>query len=63
MRNKYPGTCYRCGRRVGVNEGYFQLGRKNINVKIMGTFLVQHVECSIKYSGTSHCWLDKKMCT
>ena len=43
MRNKYPGSCYRCGERVEVGEGHFELlGRK---------FRVQHATCAIKFRG------------
>ena len=24
MRNKYPGTCYKCGRHVPVGFGFFE---------------------------------------
>lgn len=24
MRNKYPGTCYRCGKRVEAGQGHFE---------------------------------------
>jgi hypothetical protein len=47
MRNKYPGICYRCGKRVEAGEGHFE--------KIIGTknsWRVQHAECAIKYRGT-----------
>jgi hypothetical protein len=47
MRNKYPGTCYRCGKRVEVGEGHFE--------RIPGKgWRVQHAECAIKYRGTKH---------
>ncbi len=44
MRNKYPGTCYRCGGFVEVGAGHFE--------KIMGTknkWRVQHADCAIKH--------------
>lgn len=24
MRNKYPGTCYRCGKHTAKGEGHFE---------------------------------------
>lgn len=27
MRNKYPGTCYRCGKPVAAGEGHFEMMR------------------------------------
>lgn len=47
MRNKFPGTCYRCGTRVEVGEGHFErLGR--IRPVVWRT---QHADCAIKYRG------------
>lgn len=45
MRNKYPGTCYRCGDRVEVGEGHFERVPG-------GKWRVQHASCTIKYRGT-----------
>lgn len=45
-RNKYPGICYRCGKRVEVGDGHFE--------KIMGQtkgFRVQHAKCAIEFRG------------
>jgi hypothetical protein len=44
MRNKYAGTCYRCGLRVEPGDGHFELFR--------GAFRVQHATCAIQYRGT-----------
>ena len=40
MRNKYPGTCYRCGRHCGAGEGHFERYR--------GGWRVQHAICAIE---------------
>lgn len=60
MRNKYSGTCYRCGENVPPNKGHFQRRGDNINVRIVGKWLVQHADCAIKYRDTPYCYLDKK---
>lgn len=44
MRNKYPGTCYRCGARVGAGEGHFE--------RFSGGWRVQHAACAIAFRGT-----------
>jgi len=41
MRNQYPGTCYRCNRRVNVGEGHFE--RHN------GGWRTQHAHCAIQH--------------
>lgn len=41
MRNKYPGTCYRCRKPVDVGEGFFE------RMKGIG-WRVQHVHCCHK---------------
>ena len=58
MRNRYPGTCYRCGERVEAGGGtvdyvshvgatWPQLaGYKNI-------MLIEHDACAITYKGTN----------
>lgn len=43
-RNKFPGTCYRCGEAVQPGDGHFELFR--------GRFRVQHASCAIKFRGT-----------
>jgi hypothetical protein len=40
MRNKYPGICYRCGKRVEKGEGHFE--------RHQGSWRTQHAECAIK---------------
>lgn len=41
MRNRYPGTCYRCGERVEKGAGHFERHK--------GGWRVQHAECAIKH--------------
>lgn len=41
MRNKYPGTCYRCGKRVEAGAGHFE--RHN------GGWRTQHAQCAIDH--------------
>lgn len=44
MRNRYPGTCYRCGSRVDPGDGHFE--------RFRGTWRTQHAACAIKHRGT-----------
>jgi hypothetical protein len=44
MRNKFPGTCYRCGEHVPAGDGHFELSR--------GKFRVQHATCAIQHRGS-----------
>lgn len=46
MRNRYPGTCFRCGEPVAKGKGHFQRTRD-------GRWLTQHAECAVKYRGTN----------
>lgn len=43
MRNKYSGTCYRCGERVEVGAGHFE--------RHAGGWRTQHASCAIKHRG------------
>lgn len=44
MRNRFPGTCYRCNQPVAAGEGHFErFGR---------TWRVQHATCAIEHRGT-----------
>lgn len=43
MRNRHPGTCYRCGERVEVGEGHFE--------RFQGGWRTQHASCAILYRG------------
>jgi len=58
MRNRYPATCYRCGKIVDVGQGHFQRAQKNIKVKFTSGWITQHAECAIKYRGTDHCFIS-----
>lgn len=54
MRNKHPGTCYRCGKYVAKGEGHFEKVCKDHFRKWPalppGTqWLVQHALCARKY--------------
>lgn len=41
MRNRYPGTCYRCGKTVDAGDGHFE--RHN------GGWRTQHASCAIAH--------------
>ena len=41
MRNRYSGTCYRCGHRVAPGAGHFERHK--------GGWRAQHAECAIAY--------------
>ena len=45
MRNRYAGTCYRCGQRVEPGEGHFERHSRG--------WRTQHAECAIAYRGTT----------
>lgn len=53
MRNRHPGTCYRCGRRVEAGEGHFE--------RFKGGWRVQHANCAIEYRGTDHDYRRKRI--
>lgn len=44
MRNRYPGTCYRCSTHVPAGEGHFE--------RFRGGWRVQHATCAIEMRGT-----------
>ena len=44
MRNRYKGTCYRCGLEVAAGDGHFE--------RYKGKWLTQHATCAILYRGT-----------
>lgn len=47
MRNRFAGTCYRCGEHVAPGDGHFE--------RLIGRgWRVQHATCAIKYRGTDH---------
>jgi len=41
MRNRFPGTCYRCGKTVKKDEGHFERNK--------GSWRVQHVTCCLEH--------------
>ena len=43
MRNRYPGTCYRCGEPVAAGEGHFERNGR--------AWRTQHADCAIRWSG------------
>lgn len=61
MRNKFPGTCYRCGKQVPAGEGHFErapASRMTMAERARGAkFRVQHADCAIKYRGTDQHYL------
>lgn len=44
MRNRYPGTCYRCNLRVEIGDGHFE--------RFNGRWRTQHAACVIENRGT-----------
>lgn len=46
MRNKYPGTCYRCGTTVDAGDGHFERHESGF-----GKWRTQHASCAIKWRG------------
>lgn len=46
MRNKHPGTCYRCGTTVEVGDGHFE---KNSGPG--PKWRTQHASCAIRWRG------------
>lgn len=43
MRNKHPGICYRCKKRVEAGDGHFEWHN--------GGWRVQHARCAIEWRG------------
>ena len=53
MRNKHPGTCYRCGGVVDVGDGHFEKVRPDTPEAQRGQkWRLQHASCAIRYRGT-----------
>lgn len=52
MRNRYAGTCYRCGGHVAPGAGHFE--RIPFNKRAPGApkWRTQHAECAIQHRGT-----------
>jgi hypothetical protein len=44
MRNRFPGTCYRCGEHVEAGAGHFERFRNG--------WRTQHATCAIECRGT-----------
>lgn len=44
MRNRYPGSCYRCGGTVVAGDGHFERNGRG--------WRTQHASCAIKHRGT-----------
>jgi hypothetical protein len=68
MRNRFPGTCYRCGERVEPNEGHFErVGNRQLDKlgeSIRGKkWLLQHANCAIVFRGTTQIAGGKKTLT
>lgn len=59
MRNKHPGTCYRCGGMVEPDAGHFEFvghlqKKKWPQLRYAGLkWMVQHFSCAIKHRGTN----------
>ncbi len=48
MRNKHPGTCYRCNTRVEAGDGHFEKNR-GAGPK----WRTQHASCAIRWRGAT----------
>ena len=57
MRNKFPGTCYRCGETVSAEAGHFERisnsQRRKWNAPRLHGWLTQHIRCAIRFRGTN----------
>jgi hypothetical protein len=58
MRNRFPGTCYRCGEYVAAGDGHFErVGDRQLDKlgeSIRGKkWLLQHTKCAIEFRGTT----------
>lgn len=58
MRNRFPGICYRCGKRCEANDGHFERQkwrpRYEPRARPRSVWLIQHARCAIEYRGTCH---------
>jgi len=57
MKNKFKGTCYRCGKDVLPGEGHVETLDKrrrtaDNNYVFTAGWRVQHKDCAIKYRHT-----------
>lgn len=58
VRNRYPGTCDRCGDEVKAGQGHFEYQNYPGNrwpqmARLRSVPLVQHASCAITYKGTN----------
>ena len=58
MRNRYPGTCYRCGKTVLAGQGYFERFDRNnkagwTDAEKRSRWRVQHVACAKIHRATA----------
>lgn len=68
MRNRFPGTCYRCGGYVEAGKGHFErVGARQLSKlgeSVRGKkWLLQHSDCAIEFRGTTHISGGKKTLT
>lgn len=45
MRNRFAGTCYRCGKSVAPGDGHFE--------RHQGGWRTQHASCAIEHRNQS----------
>ncbi len=61
MRNKFAGTCYRCGKPVAAGAGHFEkvssVQAKKWGVPMNAKWMVQHDTCAIRFRGTDQHFL------
>ncbi len=50
MGNKFPGDCYRCGKRVEIGNGHFE--RLGLHWR------AQHASCAIEFRGLQERYLQ-----
>lgn len=46
MRNKFPGTCYRCGMIVEIGDGHYERTKNH-------GWRTQHADCAIRWRNVS----------
>ena len=51
MRNRFPGTCYRCGERVEAGEGHFERITSKVRTAGNHKWRTQHADCAIIWRG------------
>ncbi len=61
MRNRFPGVCYRCGKRVRTGEGHFERCKAGeVPLQPKARWRVQHASCAITYRYTDHHYLKRR---